>query len=33
MLCVDWALPNSALVTDVFGRRFRAFFSAAHRGR
>lgn len=25
--------PNSALVTDVCGRRSRAFFNAAQRGR
>ena len=25
--------PNSALVTDVCGRRCRAFFNAAQRGR
>jgi hypothetical protein len=24
---------NNALVTDVFGRRYRAFFNAAQRGR
>ena len=33
MLKHDGVRSNSALVTDVYGRRSRAFFNAAQRGR
>jgi hypothetical protein len=33
LMRVSEARPNSALVSDACGRRSRAFFSAAQRGR